>query len=245
MNNKLTIHGRQPILEALRSAHNISEVWIAKGVEGKSIGQIKSLAKKNNLKINYIDKNEIQKMTGPVVHQGVAAQIETTFKKPENEFSDFIAAINNPFILILDQLQDPHNVGAILRTAEIAGVDAVILPAKGSAQLNATVAKTSAGALFHLNIFITQNLEALLSDLNSQEIITLALIPGSEMPMYETDLKNPVAVIVGSEGAGVRKNIANMCTGRISIPQYGKISSLNASVATAVVLYEVIRQRKN
>jgi len=236
------VFGRQPVLEALRSKYKVHALWLARDLEGKVVGQIEKLARLSNIPIKKVHKNDIQKITGPVVHQGIAAEMEDI--RVDSKPGDFVGKLENPFILILDQVQDPHNLGAILRTAEICGVDAVVLPEKGSAQLNATVAKTSAGALFHLNLFRVSDLALTIEELNGKGILTAALMPGAESSMYKINLKKPLAVIVGSEGPGVRKNIASLCAEKITIPQFGKIESLNASVATAVVLYEVVRQRK-
>ena len=241
---KFIVYGRQPVIEALRSGCKINSIWLARDLQGKTVAQIERLAQNKNVPIKSVAKNEIQKLSGAVVHQGVAAEMEPLNIKTENHLEEFLSGIENPFLLILDQVQDPHNMGAILRTAEISGLHAIILPEKGSAQLNATVAKTSAGALFHLKIFRIQHLENIMGILNEKNILTGALMPGSENSMYEKDFVKPLAIIVGSEGTGVRKNIVHLCSDKITIPQFGKIESLNASVATAVVLYEVVRQRQ-
>ncbi|KAA3614873.1 MAG: 23S rRNA (guanosine(2251)-2'-O)-methyltransferase RlmB [Calditrichaeota bacterium] len=243
-NEKFIVYGRQPVIEALRSDYSVNSIWLARDLKGKVVGQIERVAKSKEVRVRKVDKNEIQKLSGPVVHQGVAAEMKPLTIKSEKILDSFLKEVENPFLLILDQVQDPHNTGAILRTAEISGVDAIILPEKGSAQLNATVAKTSAGALFHLNIFRVPYLESVIETLNGNGVLTGALMPGSENSMYQKDFKKPLAIIVGSEGPGVRKNIAALCSDRITIPQFGKIESLNASVATAVVLYEVVRQRQ-
>ncbi|MCB0283161.1 MAG: 23S rRNA (guanosine(2251)-2'-O)-methyltransferase RlmB [Calditrichae bacterium] len=239
------IYGRQPVTELLRSNYRVLSIYIAHDSSGKIVNQILRLAERKNIPIKTIPKNDIQKLTGPVVHQGIAAKAEALHLNDQIELFSFIRNIENPFLLIMDQVQDPHNMGAIIRTAEIAGVNAIILPEKGSAQLNATVAKTSAGALFHLPIFQVNDLYTAIDSLNGTGINTWALMPGSEKSMYDTNLKKPLALVIGSEGEGVRKNIAKICTGKITIPQFGKIESLNASVASAVVLYEVVRQRKS
>ena len=229
----------------LKSDYDISRIWYARDLPGKLINQLERLVQKKEIELRAVDKNDIQKLTGPVVHQGMAAETVFPLTKSTVALNDFLKTCSNPFLVVLDQIQDPHNLGAILRTAEICGVDALILPDKGSAQLNATVAKTSAGALFHLNIFKVDHLENVLLGLNDLKISTCALMPDSDVVMYKTDLSGPVAVIVGSEGAGVRKNITNLCSTKITIPQFGKIESLNASVAAAVVFYEVLRQRSS
>ncbi|MEJ2054216.1 MAG: RNA methyltransferase [Calditrichaceae bacterium] len=202
----LKIYGRQPVYEALRSMNVVLEVWLAKQIAGRSVKQIENSAAKKNIKIQYVEKDEIQKLAGAVVHQGVAAVVQLNNFINESKLDNYLEKLENPLVLILDQIQDPHNIGAILRTAEITGVDLIIIPSKGSAPINETVAKTSAGALF--NVFTI-----------------------------------PVALITGSEDKGVRKNIQQLCDGLIQIPQLGKLNSLNASVSTAVILYEIVRQR--
>jgi 23S rRNA (guanosine2251-2'-O)-methyltransferase len=242
--DSFVIYGRQPVIEALKSNYKIEQIWLAKDVQGKVIAQIKKLAEIKNTYIQTVDKNRIQKLSGPVVHQGIAAIMEPLNTGSENELKTFLKNRKNPFVIVLDQIQDPHNLGAILRTAEICGVDAIILPEKGSAQLNETVVKTSVGALFHLNLFIVEQLERCFEIFNEFEIKSLALLPGAAKVMYQEDLRKSLALVVGSEGQGVRKNIARLCSDRISIPQFGNVNSLNASVASAVIIYEVIRQRK-
>jgi len=238
------IYGRQPVVEALKSKYKIEQIWLARDLQGKIIAQIKNLAENKNVNIRTVEKNEIQKLSGPVVHQGIAAITEPLNIGSENELDTFLKDSGNPFVVVLDQIQDPHNLGAILRTAEICGADAIILPEKGTAQLNDTVTKTSAGALFHLNIFQISELEKCFEIFEEYSISSYALLPGAERSMYELELKKSLALVVGSEGQGVRKNIARLCSDRISIPQFGKVESLNASVASAVIFYEVVRQRR-
>ncbi len=237
------IYGRQPVVEALKSNYLVEQVWLAKDIQEKIIDEVRYLAGKKGVPIKFVDKNEIQKISGAVVHQGIAAVMDHIKIQSFDNLGSFLKRKKNPFLIILDQVQDPHNVGAILRTAESCGADGIIIPEKGSAPLNDTVAKTSVGAIFHLNIFKVNKLEKVIEFLNDQQIKTCALMPNSETSMYKINLKSGVAILVGSEGAGVRKNIRKLCSNKITIPQFGKIDSLNASVATAVVLYEVVRQR--
>jgi len=240
----LIIYGRQPLLEALRANYALQRITLSKDASGKIIHQIKKLAESQKIPLHFVKaRDELQKVCGPVVHQGVAAIGAVPVFRDESELEPFIKSKPNPFLVILDQIQDPHNMGAIMRSCEIAGVDALVLPEKGSAELNGTVAKTSAGALFHVTIFKVRYLEQTIELFNASNIDTFALMPSAEGFMYDKNLTDGVALVVGSEGSGVRKNIANLCKAPISIPQFGKINSLNASVATAVVLYEVVRQR--
>ena len=242
--NHLIIYGKQPVLEALNSNHLVSRVILALELDEKLIRKISSIAERKKISIEYIPKAKMQQLCGPVVHQGVAAEISGYKFISKKSLMEIVNREERPLLLILDQIQDPHNLGAIIRTAEVCGVSAIILPEKGSAEINATVAKTSAGAIFHTQIFKTNNLYSILEELNDLNISIAAMIPGQFSTIYETDLTIPLAVIVGSEGKGVRKNLHKYCDLKISIPQIGKIDSLNVSVSTGIVLFEVLRQRR-
>jgi len=240
---KLNIFGRQPVLEALRSDIKIEEVWLTDGLQGHSIRQIKDLIAKKEITVQTTRKDNIQKIVGAVVHQGIAATVALEAIQNEQKFMEFLQSRENPLLLILDQVQDPHNLGAILRTAEISGVDAVIMPYKGSADITATVAKTSVGALFHIPIYRSENLPETFNNLKSMNIKIFATLPRTELSMYQVNFKQACAILVGNEGQGVRKNLLPYSDDALHIPQFGKVQSLNASVSTAVVLYEALRQR--
>ena len=239
----LNIYGRQPLLEALRSDVEIKEVWLSDGLSGPSVHQIQELIKTKEVPSRLSRKDDLQKLVGPVVHQGVAASIVLNTIPDEEALLKFLAGKDNPLVLILDQIQDPHNLGAILRTAEISGVQAVIFPFKGSAELNATVAKTSAGAMFYIPIYRSRELMETFDNLKSINLKLLATLPRAQQSMYQTNFKQGCAILVGNEGQGVRKNLLPFCDETLYIPQFGKVQSLNASVSTAVVLYEALRQR--
>ncbi len=241
--DELYIYGRQPVLELLRSSHAVLEIWLGNDVTGMVIKKIENSAHDRSIKIKHVNKNQIQKWTGPVVHQGVAARIRPFVTIEKSAGEQILKEKSNPFVLILDQVQDPHNLGAILRSAESTGVDLVVLPEKGSAPLNATVAKTSAGALFHLNLMICKDLPVFLESLAMEGLDIIATLPDNGMLLPNIDFTGGIAVIIGSEGKGVRKNLWQFCTHRSAIPQIGRVNSLNASVAAGIVLYEVVRQR--
>lgn len=240
---KINIYGRQPVLEALRAQVRVEKVWLTEGLQGPSVQQIKNFLSQKEIPAEQIRKDAIQKIVGAVVHQGVAAEVLLKLIDSEQKFEAFLEKRENPLLLVLDQIQDPHNLGAILRTAEISGVDAVIMPLKGSAEINATVAKTSAGALFHIPIYRSENLIETLNTLQSKKIQIIATMPRAETAMYQADFKIGTAIMVGNEGQGVRKNLLPFTDQAIYIPQKGRLNSLNASVSTAVVLYEALRQR--
>ncbi len=240
---KLNIYGRQPLIEALRSGIEVEQVWLAEGLQGASVSRITGLIRRNEIPVQTVQKNDIQKITGPVVHQGVAASVIINLIRDEKALSELLQSKKNPFVLILDQVQDLHNLGAILRTAEISGVDAVIMPFKGSPEITAAAAKTSAGALFHVPVYRCESLMETFGTLQSMNIKIVAALPYSERSMYQVDFGKPCAILVGNEGQGVRRNLLPFCDETVYIPQFGKIQSLNASVSTAVLLYETVRQR--
>ena len=243
MKEDFYIYGRQPVYELLRSSHPVFRLICALELEEKYKKKIIPLAERRNIKPEYVPKAKIQLYTGPVIHQGIAAKIEEYIYKDEKDIFYLLKGNKISIFVILDQIQDPHNVGAIIRTAEIIGDTAIILPEKGSAPINSTVAKTSSGAVFHAPIHHTNNLTGFLKRLKEKGIRIVAAIPGQKQIIYKTSLTAPLAFIFGSEGEGVRKNLQNYCDMKISIPQVGKVDSLNVSVTAAIVLFETLRQK--
>jgi len=240
---KFIIYGRRPVYEALRSNHKIHKLILARELPARDSGPYQELANKKQIKIELMARAAFQRYCGPVVHQGIAAEMPAYRFIDEHTLLKIISGSEKPMVLILDQIQDTHNLGAIMRTAEICGVSAVILPEKTSAGINPTVAKTSAGAIFHLPIHQTGNLSTVMEQLKNSGLQLAALVPGQQNILYESRLNIPLALIIGSEGKGVRKNILNTCDIKLTIPQVGRLDSLNASVSTAVVLFEIMRQR--
>jgi len=242
INQAFFVYGIQPVSELLRSNHPVEQLIVANDIDGKTKNKITNLAQSKNLEIQNTTKQQMQRFTGPVVHQGVAAEIksfryineDTLFKKLNEE---------NVLIVILDQIQDPHNLGAIIRTAEIAGATCVILPEKGSALVNSTVVKTSVGAAFHIPIHLTTDLFVLIENLKNKDIQIHAAEEGIQNNLFSTVFDSKTALIIGSEGTGVRKNLKKLADNSVSIPQFGKVNSLNASVSAAIILYEIVRQR--
>jgi len=239
----LYIYGRQPVQEALRSNVKVYGLWLARNIEERTVRSIKALAQKRQIALHYVSRDDIQKITGPVVHQGVAMEVPAGRLLTEAEFERLLSEEKRPLFLVLDQIQDPHNLGAILRSADISGVTAVILPKKGSAELNATVAKTSAGAMFHVPVYRVAKIYSVLEKMNAAGVKIFAMLPNAEILIYKANFENKTAILIGNEGRGVRKNLVRYCDMVLRIPQFGKVNSLNASVSTAVVLYEALRQR--
>ncbi len=245
VNNKdFIIYGKQPVFEALRSDHRLKRVILAKELEPKGLQAILNLCRQKNIAVAYEKKSNLQRHCGLVLHQGIIAYLDDFTCLSDDVIFNKIGLAKKPFILILDQIQDPHNLGAIIRTAEVAGVTAIILPERSSAAITPTVAKTSAGAIFHCPIHRTTNLANIIRQIQALHIRVIAMAPNREKTIFNADFNLPVALVIGSEGKGVRKNIETLCDEAISIPGFGKLDSLNASVSSAIVLFEVVRQRK-
>jgi len=238
------IYGKQPVFEMLKSDHLANKIVIAREMEKKDAERIQNLAVKKNITIIYDRKANLQKISGPVLHQGVVALMNEFIYISEKQLFDEIKSTESPIILILDQIQDPHNLGAIIRTAEIAGITAIILPEKSSSSVTPTVVKTSAGAVFHCLLHRTSDLPGTMEKLQKEGMNLIAMVPYRQETIYDTDLKGPLVLVVGSEGKGVRKNIQRLCNKVVSIPGRGKVDSLNVSVSTAVVVFEAVRQRE-
>jgi 23S rRNA (guanosine2251-2'-O)-methyltransferase len=201
------------------------------------------LAHRRKIEVEFMAKSKLQSLSGPVVHQGVVARLPYFQYKSDQEIFRMIQKQTQPLVLILDQIQDPHNLGAIVRTAEVAGITAIIIPEKSSGEINATVAKTSSGAIFHIPICRSTNLYKFLEALIESKLRVVAMVPEAPASIYNTDLTVALAIVIGSEGKGVRKNILKYCSLQLAIPGRGRVAALNASVSTAIVLFEALRQR--
>jgi len=242
----MQIFGRNIVLTALELEIKLSRIQIAANVQGDSIKKIKKLvAKQEGLEIKWLPPQLIDKIAGANnVHQGVVAEIA------EFEYEDLHVFIPKllkektlPIIVVCDQITDPHNLGAIIRSAECAGADAVIIPDKHSAEINNTVFKTSAGAAFTLPIIRVSDLKETIDFLHKHKFGVFGLAGEAESSYTELHYENPTAVVIGNEAVGMRKAIRNNCDELIKIPIHGKSESLNASVASAVVLYHIVDKR--
>jgi 23S rRNA (guanosine2251-2'-O)-methyltransferase len=237
------IIGRKPVLEALNSDEEISQVYILFGQQGGIINAIRIAAKKRGIKVNQIPPDKFKQLTKDKISQGVAAL------KSEQKFYDLHEIISEsknseyPLILILDSIQDTHNVGAILRTAECSGVDGVIVTKYNSAPINETVIKTSAGASEHIKIAQINNLAQTIDELKQSGFWIVGSYLEGAKDYTSIDYKIPIALIVGNEEKGIRKLTVDKCDHLVRIPMMGKIQSLNVSVATGVLLFEILKQR--
>ncbi len=238
------IEGRNAVIEALRVGTNIDKIFLARGDTDKALGHIAATARERGVVVVEADRRKLDGMSRTHAHQGVIALAAV---REYVEVEDILQIARDrgeaPLLVICDELSDPHNLGAVIRTAECAGAHGIIIPKRRSAGLTAVVAKTSAGAVSHMAVARVPNLVAQIKDLKKQGIWVFGAEMGGEVSLYEADLKGPAAIVIGSEGAGMGRLIAETCDVRVRIPMKGKLNSLNASAAAAILLYEAVRQR--
>ena len=252
------IIGRKPVLEALNSNEEISQVFILFGQEGGIIDAIRVAAKKKGIKINQVPFEKFRQITQSKIAQGVAASkssqryytLQEIIESSKSKYSKALSLGEGlgeafPLLLILDSIQDTHNVGAILRSADCSGVDGIIITKNNSAPINETVVKTSAGASEHVKITLINNLAQTIDELKKKGFWIVGSYLEGAKDYTKVDYKIPLAVIVGNEEKGIRKLTADKCDHLVRIPMKGKIQSLNVSVATGVLLFEILRQRSN
>ncbi|MBE7720336.1 23S rRNA (guanosine(2251)-2'-O)-methyltransferase RlmB [Lacrimispora indolis] len=243
MIEEFTIEGRNAVLEAFRSGKTIDKLYVQKGVQDGPIQSIIREAKKKDTIINFVERERLDQMSEEGHHQGVIAHA-AAYEYAEVE--DLLKAAEEkgepPFLFLLDGIEDPHNLGAIIRTANLAGAHGVIIPKRRAVGLTATVAKTSAGALNYTPVAKVTNLTATMEELKKKGMWFVCADMGGEM-MYRLDLKGPIGLVIGGEGSGVGKLVRETCDMVASIPMKGDIDSLNASVAAGVLAYEIVRQR--
>ena len=229
------IEGRNAVIEALRAGETIDKIYILKGETDKTLGHIASKARAAGIVVVDADRRKLDNMSRTHAHQGVIALAAVReYVSVESILEGAAAKGENPLLVICDEISDPHNLGAIIRTAECAGAHGVVIPKRRSAGLTAVVAKTSAGAVAHVPVARVPNIPALLKDLKKQGVWVFGTA---------ADLKGPAAIVIGSEGEGMTRLAAENCDFLVSIPMRGKLNSLNASAAAAILLYEAVRQR--
>lgn len=239
------IAGRNPVLEALKAGTIIEKVVILAGVQGNIIEKIKSLANRNRIPFVEVGKQKFRDLVSDTTTQGVVAIVGT---KTYVEIDDILAKAQEkneqPFLLILDEIEDPQNLGALIRTAECAGIHGAVIPKHHAASVNQTVAKTSAGASEYLPVAKVVNIAATLDELKQKGLWIVGTDAAAEKFYTEVDCTTPIALVIGNEGRGIRQLVKEKCDFLVKIPLYGKVESLNASVAGALVIYEVVRKRK-
>ena len=242
MEKNTEIYGIRAVIEAINSSKDIDKVFIQTGLKGKLIGQLESLIRKNKINFSYVPTQKLDRLSKKN-HQGVIARIAPIKFYTIDSFSEVLEKSNNPFVLILDQINDVRNFGAIIRTAEISGVDGIIIQNSSSAPVNSDTIKTSAGAIFNIPICKVNHIKDAIYHLQSLNISIISASEKSEKNIYDVNLKVPIAIIMGSEQKGINKSVINLSDESVKLPMYGKIESLNVSVACGIFLYEVVRQR--
>lgn len=238
------IEGRNAVIEALRAKTAIDKIYLAKGDTDKTLGHIASTARAQNVVVVEADRRKLDFMSRTHAHQGVIALAAVREYADVEDLLDAARAKNEPPLLVVcDELSDPRNLGAILRAAECAGAHGVIIPKRRSAGLTSIVGKTSAGAVSYLPVARVANLPSTLKGLKKRGVWVYGAAADGATALYDADFKNAAAIVIGSEGDGMSRLVRETCDFLVSIPLRGRISSLNASAAAAVLLYEAVRQR--
>ncbi|MCM1102529.1 MAG: 23S rRNA (guanosine(2251)-2'-O)-methyltransferase RlmB [Clostridium sp.] len=241
--SEFTIEGRNAVLEAFRAGKTIDRLYVLDGCQDGPILSIKREAKKQDTLLKYVTKERLDQLSETGKHQGVIA-VAAAYKYAEVE--DILAKAKEkgepPFIFLLDNIEDPHNLGAIIRTANLAGAHGVIIPKNRAVGLTATVARTSAGALNYTPVARVTNLAKTIEELKKEGLWFVCADMGGEL-MYRQDLTGPIGLVIGNEGEGVGRLVKEKCDFLTAIPMKGDIDSLNASVAAGVLAYEIVRQR--
>ena len=236
------VAGRNPVVEVLSGERDVERIFIADGSEG-SVSKIVALAREQGVIVDFVPKEKIDAMAPGVKHQGVVAKVsEYKYSEMEDVFARAEASGEDPFIIILDEISDPHNLGAIIRTAECAGAHGVVIPKRRAASLTQTVALSAAGAIENMPVVQVTNLARTIEELQEKGVWVGAADMDGET-YYEANLTGPIAIVIGNEGKGVGRLVKEKCDFVLSIPMYGRINSLNASNAAAVLMYGIRRAR--
>lgn len=239
----LVIEGRNPVLEALAAGRTVKEVLIAAGARGRALLEIEEAAARRGVPVRRLPRRELERITRTAAPQGVAAFASPIAYTPLEEV--LAATDGEPgLLLVCDGIVDPHNLGALIRTADAAGAHGVVIPKRRAVGLTATVIKASAGAAAYVPVAQVVNLTRTLLELKERGFWVAGAAMEGSTPLWEADFRSPTALVVGSEGKGLSRLVAEACDFLVSIPMYGSISSLNASVAGALLLYEAVRQRR-
>lgn len=240
-----TIEGRNAVTEAFRSGKTIDKIFILDGCHDGAVNTIKTLARKQDTIINYVPKERLDQMSETGKHQGVIAFAAAY---DYADVSDILNAAKEkgepPFVIVLDEIEDPHNLGAIIRTANLCGAHGVIIPKRRAAGLTATVVKASAGAINYTPVAKVTNIAKTIEELKKEGLWFVCADMDGEV-MYKHNLTGPIGLVIGNEGNGVSRLVKEKCDYIASIPMKGDIDSLNASVAAGVLAYEIVRQRMN
>ena len=243
MEKNLDIYGIRTVIEAIKSGDKtIDKIFIQIGLTGRLINELEALIRKNKLKSSYVPTQKLNRLSKKN-HQGVIARISPIKFYEINQIIEKIEDKKDALILILDQINDVRNFGAIIRTAEVSGVDAIIIQNQSSAPINADTVKTSAGGVFNVPICKVSHIKDAIYHLKASKIMIIAASEKAEKNIYDLTLKKSLAIIMGSEERGINPSVLKLSDEMVKLPMFGKIESLNVSVASGIFLYEVIRQR--
>ncbi len=243
-NNQLMAEGRNPVMEALRNNENIDKLYVQEGVKNGPLVTIAAEAKKRGIMVVSVPKEKLDQMSETGRHQGVILNLSAvTYASVEDILDRAKERGESPFLFVLDGIEDPHNLGAIIRSANLAGAHGVIIPKHRNASVNATVARASAGAVYHTLIAKVTNIAQTIEQLKEKGIWFVCADMGGEV-MYNLNLKGAIGLVIGNEGNGVSRLVKEKCDMVASIPMKGDIDSLNASVAAGILAWEVVRQNR-
>lgn len=238
------IEGRNAVTEAIRSGRNIDRVFIADSEGDKALSRIAAMARELGAVVKTADRRKLDQLSATGAHQGVVAYVAAHEYATVEDILRVAEERNEaPLIVVCDEISDPHNLGAIIRSANCAGAHGVIIPKRRSVGLTAVVAKASAGALEYVKVARVANLTAALEKLKKAGIWVFGTDASGDKSLYEADLKGPAAIVIGSEGFGMSRLVCDSCDFKVSIPMKGNVNSLNASASAAILLYEAVRQR--
>lgn len=242
--NDLIVEGRNPVLEAIRANEKIDKLFVQEGLKEGAAVEVTAKAAKAGIQIHYVPKNKLDKMSRTGRHQGVILQLSAVEYADVDEILEHAVQKGEPpFVFLLDGIEDPHNLGAIIRTAHVVGAHGVIIPKHRAASLTATVSRASAGALWHIPIARVTNIAKTIDELKEKGMwFVCADMSGQEM--YDVNMTGSIGLVIGNEGSGVSRLVKEKCDFTARIPMKGKLDSLNASVAAAVLAYEIYRQNR-
>ncbi|WP_405054350.1 23S rRNA (guanosine(2251)-2'-O)-methyltransferase RlmB [Tepidibacillus marianensis] len=242
--DQLYIMGKNSVFEALQSERSINKIYIAEGIQKSSLHKLLTLAKMKNIITQYSPKKRLDQMTQNGNHQGIVASVAAYDYVELNEIvTNAKSKEKQPFLVLLDEIEDPHNLGSILRSCDVVGVDGVIIPKRRSVGLTTTVSKTSAGAIEHVPVSRVTNMVQTIDWLKDEGFWIVGTDASAEQMYHEIDYKLPIVIVIGSEGKGISRLLKEKCDFMVKLPMMGHVNSLNASVAAGIMLYEVYRNR--
>lgn len=240
----MNIEGKNQVIEALKNDATINKIYVDQNFSTRKDDVI-SLARKTKVKIEFLPKKVLDSISKTGHHQGyIAETVDFCYCQIEDILQNAKEKNHSPFVVLLDGIEDPHNLGAIIRTCECAGVDGIVIPKIRACQVNETVVRTSAGAISNMKIARVTNLKEAIDILKDNGLWIYVSETGGDN-LYTTNLTGPIGIVIGSEGNGVKQSLRAYCDGIVTIPLKGSVNSLNASVANAIVVYEILRQREN